>query len=53
MGKDKVVFIAVVFDKFIAKPSYSGSGINDDNIVTRCSDLNTGRITAVFDIIRS
>jgi hypothetical protein len=35
----------------IAKPPDTGSGIDDDDIVVVGPDLNTGRISAVFDIL--
>ena len=51
VGENEIILIAVFLDKLVAEPSYSGPGINDYYIVTFGSNLETGGITAVFDII--
>ena len=50
MGENEVVLVTVFIDQFAAEPSYAGSGIDNDNVVTFCSDFYTGGIPTIFDI---
>jgi hypothetical protein len=50
MGENDVILVAVFIDQFVAQLSYAGSGIDNDNIVTFCSDFKTSGISAIFDI---
>ena len=47
VGEDKVIFMPAFFGKLVAEPSNAGPGINDDDIVVFCSDLQTGGIAAI------
>ena len=53
MGKQEVYGIIFFFGQFVAKSSYSGSRINHNEIAAFGTDLQTGRITAVFQIFFS
>lgn len=50
MRKKEVIFVTIFIHQAIAQPSYAGSGIHNDNIIAFGSDLETGGISAVFDI---
>jgi hypothetical protein len=50
MGENEVVSVTVFIDQLAAKSSYAGSGIDNDNVVTFCSDFYTGGIPTIFDI---
>ena len=53
VGEDKVILIAFFLEQMVAEPSNSGSGIDDNNIITFGMDLQTGRVAAVFQIFFS
>jgi hypothetical protein len=40
-------------DQPVAQFAYTGSGVNDDDIITFGPDLDTGGVTAVFEILFS
>ena len=53
VGKYKIELITLFLHDPVAKSSNSGPGIYDDDIVTFCSNFNTGRIPAVFEILNT
>ena len=53
VGEDKMEFFSFFIDQLVAQFAYTGSGINDDDIITFCPDLDTGGITAILEILFS
>jgi hypothetical protein len=51
MGEDKVILEAFFIDQMVAESSNSGSGIDDNDIITFGPDFDAGGITAVFVIL--
>ena len=51
MGKDDVTLLDPLFKEPVPKPPYPRAGINNDELILIASELQTGRIPAVFDIL--
>jgi hypothetical protein len=50
MSKKQRAFPLFLLKQPLAQPPDAGTGINDDDIIPRCSDFHAGRVAAIFDI---
>jgi hypothetical protein len=53
VGENKMEFFSFFINQLVAEFAYTGSGVNDDDIITFCPDLDTGGVTAIFEILFS
>ena len=48
MGKQEMIYIAVVLNLLIAQPTNAGTGIHNDQIIACRPDFNACGVTTVF-----
>jgi hypothetical protein len=44
-------FFSLFVDQLVAEFAYTGSGVNDDDIIAFCPYLYTGSVTTIFEIL--
>jgi hypothetical protein len=53
MGENEVILVYPLRKELIAQPSYTGAGVDNNDVVALCSDFKTGGIATVFQVIFS
>jgi hypothetical protein len=51
MGKDKIKVVAFFVVQVGSQPANSGPGIHNNNVAALALDFNTGRVTAILQIL--
>jgi hypothetical protein len=53
MGEKKMNFFSFFFNQLVAESAYTGSSVNNDDIITFGPDLDAGGVSAVFEVLFS